>query len=230
MATEKLHQSERLVSAQEMREIDAFTINEMGVPSAVLMERAALACVTRLERGDFDLLHAVCLCGVGNNGGDGMAIARLLHLAGRKATIVLVGDEDHLSMDAMQQLVIAENYRVPVVRYQQGCLEQLGATTFVDALFGVGLSRPLAGDALACVKEAKALVTESSQENDCSPVSILAVDIPSGISADTGEVLGAALAAQATVTFAYNKIGLTSGSGPSLAGELTVADIGVYDR
>jgi NAD(P)H-hydrate epimerase len=211
----------RTVSAQEMREIDSFTINSMGMPSMVLMERAALACVARLEQGDFDLTSALSLCGTGNNGGDGMTIARLLHLSGHKACIVVVGDYDDLSMDATQQLAIAENYGVPVTSYSPGCLKDVGVTTIVDALFGVGLSRSVKGIHREAIVEGRELAA-------CG-TGILAVDVPSGISADTGEILGEALPARATVTFAYNKTGLTEEPGKTLAGDLTVADIGIYD-
>jgi NAD(P)H-hydrate epimerase len=210
-----------MVSAQEMREIDSFTINSMGMPSMVLMERAALACVARLEKGDFDLTSTLALCGTGNNGGDGMAIARLLHLAGRRACIVVVGDYDNLSMDATQQLAIAKNYGVPVTGYSPGCLKDVKATTIVDALFGVGLSRPVDSICREAVVEGRELAVGGT--------GILAVDVPSGVSADTGEVLGEAMPARATVTFAYNKTGLARGPGKTLAGDLTVADIGIYD-
>jgi NAD(P)H-hydrate epimerase len=211
----------RTVNAQEMREIDAFTINSMGMPSMVLMERAALACVTRLEKGDFDLTSTLALCGTGNNGGDGIAIARLLRLSGRKAYIVVVGDRDSLGANAAQQLAIAKNYGVPVTCYSPGCLKDAKTATIVDALFGVGLSRPVKGIYREVLAEAKELVA--------SGTGILAVDVPSGISADTGEILGEALPARATVTFTYNKTGLTRDPGKTIAGDLTVADIGIYD-
>jgi NAD(P)H-hydrate epimerase len=150
-----------------------------------------------------------------------MAIARLLRLAGRKARIVVVGDCDNLSMDATQQLAIAKNYGVPVASYSPGCLKDVKAATIIDALFGVGLSRPVEGIYREALAEGKELAA--------SGTGILAVDVPSGISADTGEILGEALPARATVTFAYNKTGLVRDPGKTMAGDLTVADIGVYD-
>jgi NAD(P)H-hydrate repair Nnr-like enzyme with NAD(P)H-hydrate epimerase domain len=158
-----------------------------------------------------------------------MAIARLLHLAGHAASIVLVGDVDRLSMDATQQLAIAENYGVPLTCYSPGALT--GAlpdaqtndqpTTIVDAVFGIGLSRPVEGVQLAAIEEANALARTGCK--------ILSVDIPSGICTDSGDVLGAAVNATATVTFAFNKRGLICGAGKKAAGELAVADIGIYD-
>ena len=209
------------ISAAEMRELDAHTIHEKGVPSMVLMERAALACVERLKLADFDLSHVLCLCGTGNNGGDGVAIARLLVLAGYEACVMMVGNRETCSIETAQQLRIAENYGVPVSPYESGSLEALAPTTIVDALFGIGLERPVAG------LYGQSLV-EAEKQRSTAGARVFAVDIPSGISADTGEALGIALAADASVTFAYNKIGLTKEPGMSYAGDLRVADIGIY--
>jgi NAD(P)H-hydrate epimerase len=192
----------------------------MGMPSAVLMERAALACFERLSAGDFDLTRCVCICGSGNNGGDGIAVARLLHLAGRDAHIVLLSDPARLSADAAQQLAIAQNYGVTVAPYSPGALAAIKPSTIIDALFGVGLSRTVEGDYRLAIEEANA-----QSQAGCR---ILSVDIPSGIATDTGEVLGAAISANATVTFAFNKLGLTRNAGKPAAGELTIADIGIY--
>jgi NAD(P)H-hydrate epimerase len=209
------------VTAAQMRDLEHCAIMQLGMPEVVLMERAALACAERLGRGDFDLGNCVCLCGTGNNGGDGMAIARLLHLKGHVASIAVVGEFSRISMDAIQQLSIAKNHGVPVTSYSPGALAAAKPTTIVDAVFGHGLSRPVQGDQLAAINEAGALALAGCK--------ILSVDIPSGIFADTGAVLGAAIKADATVTFAFNKRGLTRGAGLAAAGEITVADIGVYD-
>jgi NAD(P)H-hydrate epimerase len=219
----------QVVTAAQMRDLEFYTINKMGVPSIVLMERAALACTDRLKHGDFNLSNCVCLCGTGNNGGDGIAIARLLHLNGHTTSIVLVGDIDRLSTDAAQQLAIAQNYGVPLLHYIPGmlCDAQLAThnniqpTTIVDAIFGIGLSRPVEDLFLSAIKEVNAL-----SHTNCK---ILSVDIPSGVCTDTGEALGASINASATVTFAFIKRGLTLSVGKIAAGELTVADIGIYD-
>ncbi|MDR2492288.1 MAG: NAD(P)H-hydrate epimerase [Coriobacteriales bacterium] len=218
-----IHRSDLVVSAQEMRELDSFAISVMGMPSAVLMERAALACVARLGQGDFDLSRVLCLCGTGNNGGDGMAVARLLLLAGYDASVVLVGKTDRLTVDALLQHAIAENYGATIQGYTPGCLSVVKPTTIVDALFGIGLSRPLEGLALEAIEEASCLAGTSDAR-------VLAVDIPSGVSADTGEVCGMALPAHATVTFAFNKAGLVKEPGATLAGDVQIADIGIYDE
>ena len=184
-----MRENEIVLTAEQMRQCDAHTIHGMGVPSMVLMERAALAAVDELLSGRdpvFDTAHVLCLCGAGNNGGDGAAVARILSIAGVRAEILFLGDRDRASVETARQLKIAENYGVevfenPAPEALKRLLTGAGVTTIVDALFGIGLSRPLAGiyeDAiLAC---------------NASPAKLLAVDIPSGVSADTGEILGVA--------------------------------------
>jgi NAD(P)H-hydrate epimerase len=207
-----------------MKEYDAHTIREMGVPSAVLMERAALAVVDELLSGRdpvFDTAYVLCVCGAGNNGGDGAAVARLLSIAGVRAEILFVGERAKATEETAQQLAIAENYGVRVIENPsrddlRRLLAESGVTTIVDALFGIGLSRSVAGSygdvILAC---------------NASPAKRLAVDIPSGVSADTGAVMGVAIRADKTVVLAFQKWGMTVEPGKSLAGRAVIRDIGV---
>jgi NAD(P)H-hydrate epimerase len=236
----------RLVTAAEMNALDAGIIKRAGIPSPVLMERAALAVVERLGRGDFDLAHIVCVCGPGNNGGDGIAAGRLLSLAGHEVLVALVGDTARMSADARRQLAIASKLGVRTVCYANGLLKAQEPTTIVDALFGVGLTRPLDGLFAQAVAEINACAAScavpATPPNAPAPppepsppaappaprARVLAVDIPSGISADTGAVLGTAVKADATVTFAYSKQGLATESGASHAGNVLIADIGIY--
>jgi NAD(P)H-hydrate epimerase len=207
----------KIVTAAEMKTLDARTIHTMGVPSMVLMERAALATVDALFENAFDLSQVLCVCGVGNNGGDGFAVARMLHIKGVNAKVLLVGDTAKLSPETKQQMAIARNYGVKMFENDFAVLDQ-SHTTIVDALFGIGGSRPLVGR-----------YTEVVEKINSNPAEVLAVDIPSGISADTGEVLGTAVHAKVTVTFAYNKNGLTTPPGSDYAGEVIIMDIGIYD-
>ncbi|MDR2355844.1 MAG: NAD(P)H-hydrate epimerase [Clostridiales Family XIII bacterium] len=212
------------LTAAQMKRCDAHTIQKMGVPSMVLMERAALAVVDELLSGRdpvFDKTYVLCVCGAGNNGGDGAAVARLLSIAGLRAEILFVGARDGTSAETARQLKIAENYGVrlienPAPPAMRDLLVNAGITTIVDALFGIGLSRPVTGphrDAiLAC---------------NASPAKRIAVDIPSGVSADTGEVLGVALRADKTVVLAFQKVGMTLAPGKSLAGRTVIRDIGI---
>jgi hydroxyethylthiazole kinase-like uncharacterized protein yjeF len=215
--------SELLVTSAEMKALEKRTIEYMFVPSLVLMERAALAVVDALKASDFDLSKVICVCGRGNNGADGAAVARLLHLAGHAVEILYVGDiRDLLRQgdDARQQRVIANAYGVPVGSNGLQRLGDLGVTTVVDALFGIGLNKPLEDEHREAVLAINALRDRNAK--------VLSIDIPSGISADTGQVLGSAVKADVTVTFAYNKVGLTCEPGRDHAGRIIVADIGIY--
>jgi hydroxyethylthiazole kinase-like uncharacterized protein yjeF len=208
---------EKLVTAAEMKALDAYTIQEIGVPSMVLMERAALAAVDVLYEKHFDLTKVLCICGTGNNGGDGLAVARLLHLKGIRVQALLIGNSAKLTPETKQQMEIARNCGVRVTATESDVSPiREKHTTIVDALLGIGGSRPLDGIYYDAV-----LLQHATQAN------ILAIDIPSGISADTGEVLGIAVPATATVTFAFNKIGLTIPPGRDYAGDVIVKDIGI---
>jgi len=207
-----------VVTAEQMRALDQATIVAHGVPSMVLMERAALAVVDVLRGGGFDLSRVVVVCGPGNNGGDGMAVARLLHLAGVSVTAVLLGDDDRRSDGMRQQVAIANSYGVPVARMAE--LADARPTTVVDAIFGIGGARAPAGEFLDAVKYVNLCRDQGAKT--------LAVDIPSGVATDTGEVPGDAVDADVTVTFAYSKVGLTMSPGRELAGRVFVKDIGIY--
>jgi NAD(P)H-hydrate epimerase len=212
----------RIVTAGEMKRLDEETITKRGVPSLVLMERAALAVVEALHEEEFDLVRVVAFCGPGNNGGDGIAVARLLHLGGWDATVVFVGDPGKRSVETVRQWDIAESYGVEIRELRafidDGLFED--ATTVIDALFGIGGGRAPSGDFLNAVR----LMNRAR----ASGAEVLAVDIPSGVSADTGEAAGEAVAADLTVTFAYKKVGHTIPPGSEFSGEVIVKDIGIY--
>ncbi len=205
---------ELLLTAAAMAELDRRTIEELGVPGAVLMEGAAWACVQELLlRWPDEAARGVhCLCGPGNNGGDGLAIARRLHLRGLPVRASLPGGEERLSADAAEQLRLARACGVPIARGPQ----LRGAGVIVDALFGTGLGRPLAGPFAAAAR---------SMARADRPV--LSVDIPSGISGTSGAVHGVAVRATCTVTFGALKLGHLTEPGRSHAGELVRADIGI---
>ena len=101
-----------LLSAQEMKEWDSNTIHQFHVPSMVLMERAALKTVESMKKEQLDLSNVLVLCGTGNNGGDGIAIARLLFLEGSEVTIFFPGDRSRISNETKSQLAIAESYGI----------------------------------------------------------------------------------------------------------------------
>ena len=206
----------RIVGCKEMKELDHNTIEIRGVPSCVLMERAALQVVKELEeKFERNALEEkiLCVCGNGNNGGDGVAVARILRLHGYKADIYLIGNPEHRTQEMKRQLLIADNYHVPVVNN----LEEQEYTTIVDAIFGVGLTRPVEGMYAD-------LIHRLNRMNAWK----VAVDLPSGVNGDTGAVLGTAFQADLTVTFAYRKAGLCLYPGRKIAGNVVVADVGIY--
>ncbi len=218
---------DELVSlASEVREMDRRTIEELGVPGRVLMELAgAGATRVAIERCGGRPGRAVVLCGSGNNGGDGYVIARHLVDAGWTARCVSVGDPAGLGADAAANhaLWLALGGEVRVIkpdapRVTASTSSWLGhADLIVDALFGTGLARPLEGIWAAVVDAA----------NDKTYGLKLAVDVPSGVHADSGAVLGTAFRADVTATFATSKLGLLQHPGADCAGEVVVVDIGI---
>lgn len=202
------------LTAAQMAECDRHTIEDIGIPSLVLMERAALA-TAQVVMGQMATARVLVVCGVGNNGGDGLAVARLLRLKGVHVTILLLGKPEKATDQTAVQLKICQHYKIPTLTELPADLADY--TTIIDAVFGIGLSRPITGN--------YAKVIDALNDVDTGR---LAVDIASGISADTGEVLGTAFRADITVTMAYQKIGQTVAQGPAHCGDLIVADIGIY--
>jgi hydroxyethylthiazole kinase-like uncharacterized protein yjeF len=181
-----------------------------GRPGPVLMEAAGWQ-VARLIRQNFPCRAVLVLCGPGNNGGDGFVAARLLRRWGWPVTLGLLGDRDRLSGDAK---VMAARWTGKVEPADPALLN--GNPLVVDALFGAGLARPLEGIALALVREI-----------DRRGLDVVAVDLPSGVKGDSGEILGAAPRAALTVTFAALKPAHLLLPGRDLCGHLEVAEIGV---
>lgn len=208
--------TDKIVTAEEMRHYDSYTINTIGIPSLVLMERAALAVRDEiLHAFPLNLKNVVVVAGSGNNGGDGLAIARLLHIAGVHVSILNVGNPDHASDEHQTQDNIVKYYQIPETT-DFAVLDN--ATLIVDAMFGIGIDRPITGNYAEAIKAI----------NNTDAI-VVAVDMPSGINTDTGEVMGIAVKATATVTFAYNKVGLVKSDGASYAGRIVIAnDMGTY--
>lgn len=205
-----------LLTAAQMAALDARTIAELGVPSLVLMECAAWACCEELlERFPERLASGVVvLAGPGNNGADGLAMARRLHLLGVPVRVRLLPGAG-ASGDGARQVTMARAAGVPMVPVAEGRPADHGAGVLVDAVFGTGLARPVGGLFAA---ELRAWAGRAP---------VLAVDIPSGIDGSTGQDLGASLPADVTVTFATLKVGHAVEPGRSLCGRLIRADIGV---
>ncbi len=206
----------KIASAQEMREIDRRTIEEYGICSLVLMERAGLN-VAEKAREITKPQKTIVLCGAGNNGGDGLVAARLLKNLDWNVKAFFLGSETKASEDCKTQLRLARKFGVPVVSMHPDD-KDLHAALVIDAIFGTGLSKPITGRLAETIK----LVNASGN-------TVIAVDISSGISSDTGEVMGAAVEADYTVTFGLPKAGHFLFPGPASAGhtgKLTISDIG----
>ena len=211
----------RIATAQQMRETDRIAIRERGVPSDQLMERAASAIAEEIMNLAGDCAgRVVCFCGPGNNGGDGVACARQLLEAGFEVKCVLVGDHEKMTPDTrtMEARLAAaggklEPFQPDDADFAAWCLK---ANAMVDAIFGIGLNSDVRGDALTAIH----------MMNTCD-IPVVSADIPSGVEADTGRILGAAVEAERTVTFTLPKAGHYVGKGGLCTGELTVADIGI---
>jgi len=214
----------RVLNGTQMREADRRTIQEIGLPSAVLMENAGRQVVGAIEARFEDLsgMHVAVLCGPGNNGGDGFVVARTLREHGVSTGVYLLGQASAVGGDARVNLDVLRHLSVDVVEIADAAAwelhgtDVLGADLIVDALFGTGLRSPLGGLAETIVADVNS--------TDCP---VVAVDLPSGLSADTPEVAGPAIEAVLTVTFAAPKLPLVLPPAETLAGQLVIAEIGI---
>ncbi|MBO6107913.1 MAG: NAD(P)H-hydrate dehydratase [Eubacterium sp.] len=202
-----------LYTGQAAKKIDEHAVGVVGMPSLILMERAALTAAKLLMERESADARFLAVCGTGNNGGDGVAVARILHEMGFKAAITIVGYPDSMTEETKKQVEIAVGSHVPVIS-----MSALGDHEFdvmIDALFGVGLSRDI-------TDVYEQIISDMNKSGAC----IYSLDIPSGIDARTGHVMGIAVNADVTITFGVNKLGLILFPGCEYAGEVIVADIG----
>ena len=212
-----------VVTRGQMRKIDEYMIGVLKIPGIVLMENAALGVIGRIEK-EFGGVRpsALIFCGPGNNGGDGFAVARGLLARGFDANVILTGEPGDLKGDALSNFEVLDAIGGLITLVQtadelaKAVAEKEDAGIVVDAIFGTGLTREVGGLQLEAVRAINAM--------DAFCVS---VDIPSGISGDTGAVMGEAVRADATVTFQYPKAGHFLYPGKEYTGELTVTAIGV---
>lgn len=209
---------EYILTAEEMKSCDEFTIRNYHVPSAVLMERAALKCVAAIMHDKFNLKRVLVVCGSGNNGGDGFAIARILHERKIRVDILLAGMISHMGPETKGNYESCVSYGIPV----RSSVKDDEYTLIIDAIFGIGLNRRLERDTASFIES-----INSFKDNGAK---IVSVDIPSGVNATTGEIMGAAIRADMTVTFAYYKKGLMLYPGVEYVGKLMLANIGITDE
>lgn len=199
-------------TGSEMQKADQDTINRLKVPSQELMERAGKACVDVIYERDMDLSSVLILAGNGNNGGDGFVIARLLSAAGHSVGILYRGSPTKLSAEAKANYDKLEECKITF--YKEFPKESY--TLIIDTMFGVGLNRNIEGAYCDIINEA----------NERTGVK-LSIDIPSGISAETGLVMGTAFKADYTIAIQNIKVGHLLEQGRNYSGEVICKDIGI---
>ncbi len=221
----------KVATARQMAELDRITVEQYGIPTLVLMENAGRSCAERILRilqekvGAPEEASVAIACGRGNNGGDGMVIARHLQNRGVYVEVFLLSEIEDLSRDARTQFEILRKMDVEtrIIRDQEGVadlrtyLEEVHLC--VDAILGTGLSSPLQG-----------IVREVVETINLSMATVYAVDIPSGIDATSGRILGEAIRADYTGTFGLLKLGQVLLPGSIHCGETDVYDIGIPSK
>lgn len=215
----------KLATAAQMRETDRIAIEERGIPSIDLMEHAAAGVAQAVLEA---LPHrprkcrVAAFCGAGNNGGDGIAAARMLHEVGVQVKCLLVGKREKLTRDALEETrrLDAAGLELELFDPENGEQRRWIRTcdVLIDAIFGFGLSREI---------DPESIYAAAIRQINDSPAYVVAADIASGVEADTGRVLGCAAAADKTITFTLKKVGQTVGEGYFYSGEVEVHEIGI---
>ena len=208
----------KLASVEEMRLMDRHCLEKLGIAEEILMENAALASIALLQRkiGIRDKKFIV-FCGSGNNGGDGLVIARLIHSHGGRTKVFLLGDKNKFRGAAQTNMAIIDKLPIEVLKLENSAAAKKDVAhcdMIIDAIFGTGLDRPVTGLAADII----ALTNKSKKK-------VLSLDIPSGVNGNTGEVMGVAVKADYTATFGLPKIGNMLYPGYELCGELFVSHI-----
>ncbi|MCP4709099.1 MAG: NAD(P)H-hydrate epimerase, partial [Planctomycetes bacterium] len=209
----------RLVDSKQMQKMDEFTINEIGVPGAVLMENAAASWVFATQKWWKPARRVYVVCGPGNNGGDGYAIARIL--ANRGVDCIVVATKSPKTTDCKANAKFWQSYGVTMEweNFVDLSAQIRNNDLIVDSVLGTGIETPLRGPLIDVIRHLNRL--------DCRKV---AVDIPSGVSASTGDAMGPAIRVTGCVTFQKEKIGHHLYPGKLLRGELICCPIGIKER
>ncbi|MEX1995121.1 MAG: NAD(P)H-hydrate dehydratase [Steroidobacteraceae bacterium] len=201
-------------AAAQVRAMDRHAIEQAGIPGYTLMQRAAAAALATLQQHWPAASPIAIVCGSGNNAGDGYVLARLAGAAGRAVEVFAVGDPARLTGDAATAFA---DFAAGGGRHRAFDARSLGESQLiVDALLGTGLDRPVAG-----------VLRDAIEAVNAAAVPVLALDLPSGLDADTGQVQGAAIRATRTITFVALKAGLFLGEAPDHVGVLAFAELGI---
>lgn len=197
---------------------DRYAMDVMGLKSLALMETASSKIAEYVTR-HYPLSYMISvLCGVGNNGADGVCASRILLREGYQPHVYIVGNLEKASWEFLYQLYHFQQAGGAVTMYRPDTLPD--DDILIDAIFGIGLHREIAGDYRLFIEEA----------NRRRHGFVLAIDAPSGINTDTGALMGCGIKADVTITFGRNKTGLVCGAGQKLAGRVLVEDIGIPDE
>ena len=202
--------------AEEMKKIEQFVIEEVGVPSLVLMERASLSVSQRIKERALCKEKICVVCGCGNNGADGVAVARHLLEDKYKVDVVVLGNKEKYSQELKLQLNVFEKLGGKIFSE----ISDREYDYYVDAIFGIGLTREITDREIL-----KAIETIN-----LSDAYIYSVDIPSGIHTDTGFIMGSAVKANETITFTCDKVGLCVYPGKEYAGKVILQNIGIFEE
>ena len=213
-----------LLTGLEMARADANTSQVIGIPSIVLMERAALAVAEEITERFPSSCGVTILAGPGNNGADGLAVGRLLTDRGYRVQFLLLDPKDPPEgSSASTQRKILKAYGIKTEAFDGDRMKAFKPDVIVDALFGTGLGRPLTGRAAQIAEAAGAY----REQTGCT---VVGLDLPSGISSEDGSVMGCAIRCDFTVTFAYYKRGHFLYPGCTYCGETILKQIGIHDR
>lgn len=197
---------------------DRYAMDVMGLKSLTLMETAS-SKIAEYVMKHYPLSHKISvLCGVGNNGADGVCASHILLKEGYQPHVYIVGSLEKASWEFLYQLCHFQQAGGAVTMYRPNTLPD--DDILIDGIFGIGLHREIAGDYRLFIEEA----------NRRRHGFVLAIDAPSGINTDTGELMGCGIKADVTITFGRNKTGLVRGAGRELAGRVLVEDIGIPDE
>lgn len=203
------------ISVKQARAFDLYAQEKLGIPSLLLMENAGRSVAEEALKMLGKRKKVAVVCGVGNNGGDGFVAARHLLNAGKKVQVYIIGDEAKIKADPKTNLEILCKMGSEPANEIRGSFRNTDLT--IDALFGIGLNSDVREPYASVI----ALMNSSGKP-------ILAVDVPSGLDADTGRIFGAAVKASRTVTFVAAKKGFYKADGPRCCGKVIVRDIGIH--
>lgn len=219
----------KIVNEKLMRKIEKKLFDEIGLPSIVVMENAVYSILKYLMKyyGDVKNKKIVILCGTGNNGGDGLGLARHLALEGVCVHVVVAGSPKRMTSEASLNFSVIKNMDIPyiIVENLQDCNKKVGhligiSDIVIDAMLGIGLQDEVKG-------VIKQLVEVINQKKEQRNQAVVAIDVPSGIHCDTGKVMGSAVKADLTITLGLPKIGLLLYPGAEYVGKLEVGSIGI---